>query len=271
MGWVPALRLGQEVLGSSSQADDGREMMSAVSRADTQITRSPVVVCGKRNRGRWGKERIRDLGHLRASVVRMPSSGKGPPCAQSPLRGLENRTGLGPFSRTSRGGQHGKRRCRSLASFHPCVGIPIPALLRLPPLPVPVSPRSTQAMPGWQSLWQGGALGMKLLSWLAARVFALPWPCLLTRGPSYLPGVNAWGRENKPPLAAPAPLAASWGGSGQWQWGQWQVGPSSLAHAAPAHGDQAVLRRGWDRPGTWQAWGGRMTQEQFPPPAEAHP
>lgn len=55
---------------------------------------------------------------------------------------------------------------------------------------------------------------MELLSWLATRVFTLPWPCLLTLGPSYLPGVNAQGRENKPPLMAPNTIGCLLG----WQW-----------------------------------------------------
>lgn len=46
-------------------------------------------------------------------------------------------------------------------------------------------------------------------------VFALPWPCLLTRGPSYLPGVNAWeGKTHLPPWRLP-PLAVSFGGTGE--------------------------------------------------------
>lgn len=59
-----------------------------------------------------------------------------------------------------------------------------------------------------------GILDMKLLSWLARCIFALPWPCLLTQGLSYLPGVNDWGRENKPPPAAPSTIGCLPG----WQW-----------------------------------------------------
>lgn len=195
---------------------------------------------------------------------------------------------LGPFSWTGCRGQHAKRQCRSLTSLTPgMLGPPITAWLPcccLPPLPVPRSPRSRQAVPGRQILWQGGALGMELLSWPATRVFALPWPCLLTQGPSYLPGVNAWGRENKPPLRLPAPLAVSWGGSGRWQLGQWQVGfllapapwlvlPRSASCSWRLCG--AASQLGWARHvadlGWEDRWVGGKPGSNFPSLAEAHP
>lgn len=117
---------------------------------------------------------------------------------------------------------------------------------------------------------------MKLLSWPARYVFALPWPCLLTRGPSYLPGVNDWGRENKPPPAAPSTIGclpgvavASWGGSRDRMVAGWvpagpQLPGSCSSRIPPAPRDQAVLPHSQDKPGMWQIWGEGTTGELSP-------
>lgn len=93
----------------SSWAHDGSTMTSPVNRGDMQISRSPVGMCGKRERADWGKESVWGLGHLRASVACVSTWGRVPARAQSPLRVLGDRMELGPFSRPSCEGHHAKR------------------------------------------------------------------------------------------------------------------------------------------------------------------
>lgn len=101
-----------------------------------------------------------------------------------------------------------------------CAGTCIAAWLRLSPsatLPAPhACPRVTSEQSGGAGVAKEprGARDVKLLSCSATRVFSLPWPCLLTQGPSYLPGVNARRRENKPPPAAANTIGCLPG----WQW-----------------------------------------------------
>lgn len=275
--------------GGSGWALDGRVMTSLVSRKDPQISSPPDGVRGKRERVVWGKERIWDLGHLRASVVWVPAWGRVPPWAWPPLRGWGNRMELGPFGRAGCGGQCAKRRHRSLAPLGPRVLGP-PSLRGSVSSP-PDTPPASAACPQVTSEQSASARvakppGRGAGAWTWSRfpgwlhgVFPLPWPCLLTRGPSYLLGVNAWGRENKPPPAAPSTIGCFPG----WQWpvaagtvASWLLaGPQHpdlhCLHLPPARGSHAVLPRGQGRPGTWQIWGGRTTGSQFLSLAEAHP
>lgn len=185
--------------GGSGWALDGRVMTSLVSREDPQISSPPAGVHGKRERAVWGKERIRDVGHLRAPVVWVPAWGQVPPWAWSPLRGQGNRMELGAFGRAGCGGQRAKRRRRSLAPLGPRVlGPPLlHGSVSSPPDTPPASaacPQVTSEQSGSARVAKplgkgGGGLDMELLFWLATRcfplalaLFAYPRPLLSARG-----------------------------------------------------------------------------------------
>lgn len=164
-------------------------MTSPVSGEDIQISRSAVGVCGKR----VAEERIRGVGHLRASVVWVPAWGHVPPWAQSPLRGQGTSMELGPFSWAGCRGQHAKRQCRSLTSLTPGVlGPPITAWLSPLLPPSPACPQVTSEQAGGAreanplargSPGHGAALVAGYTCFcLALAMFAHPGPLLSARG-----------------------------------------------------------------------------------------